>query len=107
MDGREPAAAAGYAAPMDFLVYLLALLLIGLVVGALARLALPGPDPLSLPATIGLGLAGTLIAGLLMRLLFDDEDGAGIVVSVLVSTLLLWGLRRARGGHVTPYNTKR
>lgn len=92
---------------MDFLVYLLALLLIGLVVGALARLALPGPDPLSLPATIGLGLAGTLIAGLVMRLLFDDESGAGIVVSVLVSTLLLWGLRRARGGHVTPYNTKR
>jgi uncharacterized membrane protein YeaQ/YmgE (transglycosylase-associated protein family) len=92
---------------MDFLVYLLVLLLIGLVVGALARLALPGPDPLSIAATIGLGLAGTLIAGLVMRLLFDDESGAGIVVSVLVSTLLLWALRRTRGGHVTPYNTKR
>lgn len=92
---------------MDLLVYLLALVAIGLVVGALARLALPGPDPMSIWATIGLGLAGTLIAGLIMRLLFEDEGGAGIVASVVVSTLLLWGLRRARGEHVTPYNTKR
>jgi uncharacterized membrane protein YeaQ/YmgE (transglycosylase-associated protein family) len=90
---------------MDLLLYLLALLVIGLVVGALARLALPGPDPMSIGATIGLGLAGTLIAGLVMRLLFD-QDGAGIIVSVLVATLLLWALRRSRGGRVTPYNTK-
>lgn len=92
---------------MDLLVYLLALVAIGLVVGALARLALPGPDPMSIWATIALGLAGTLIAGLIMRFLFRDEEGAGILASVVVSTLLLWGLRRARGGHVTPYNTKR
>lgn len=90
---------------MELIVYLVALVLIGLVVGALARLALPGPDPMSIWATIGLGLAGTLIAGLIMRLLFD-ADGAGILASVVVSTLLLWGLRRARGQRVTPYNHK-
>lgn len=91
---------------MDLIVYIVVLALIGLVVGALARLALPGPDPMSIWATIGLGLAGTLIAGLIMRLLFDDAEGPGILASVVVSTLLLWGLRRARGGHVTPYNHK-
>lgn len=91
---------------MDLIAYLLALVVVGLIVGALARLALPGPDPMSIWATIGLGLAGTLIAGLAMRLLFDS-DGAGIVLSVLVSTLLLWGLRRSRGERVTPYNTRR
>jgi len=90
---------------VELIVYLVALVLIGLVVGALARLALPGPDPMSIWATIGLGLAGTLIAGLIMRLLFD-ADGAGILASVVVSTLLLWGLRRARGQRVTPYNHK-
>lgn len=91
---------------MDLIVYLIVLAFFGLVVGALARLALPGPDPMSIWATIALGLAGSLIAGLLVRLLFD-ADAAGIVLSVLVSTLLLWGLRRSRGRGVTPYNARR
>jgi uncharacterized membrane protein YeaQ/YmgE (transglycosylase-associated protein family) len=90
---------------VELLVYLVVLTVIGLVVGALARLALPGPDPMSIWATIGLGLAGTLIAGVVMRLVFD-ADGAGLLASVVVSTLLLWGLRRARGQRVTPYNHK-
>jgi uncharacterized membrane protein YeaQ/YmgE (transglycosylase-associated protein family) len=90
---------------MGLIAYILVLLLMGLVVGALARLALPGPDPMSIPATIGLGLAGTFIAGLVMRLLFHTA-GAGIIVSVLVSTLLLWGIRRAHGRGVRPFNSR-
>ena len=91
---------------MSLLVYLLLLALGGLIIGALARLALPGPDPMSIPATIGLGLAGALLGGLVMRLLFDAA-GAGIVVSVLCATLILWGIRRARGERVRPYNSRR
>jgi uncharacterized membrane protein YeaQ/YmgE (transglycosylase-associated protein family) len=91
---------------MGLLAYILVLLVLGLVVGALARLALPGPDPMSIPATIGLGLLGTFVAGLVMRLLFH-RAGAGILVSVVVSTLILWAIRRSRGGHVTPYNSRR
>ena len=91
---------------MSLLAYILVLVVIGLFVGALARLALPGPDPMSIPATIGLGLLGTFVAGLVMRLLFD-ADGAGIVVSVLVSTLILWAIRRSRGQSVQPYNSRR
>jgi uncharacterized membrane protein YeaQ/YmgE (transglycosylase-associated protein family) len=92
---------------MDLILYLLVLVALGLVVGALARLALPGPDPMSIWATIGLGLAGTFIAGVVMRLIFGRTAGPGLIVSVLVSTLLLWGLRRARGQHITPYNSRR
>jgi uncharacterized membrane protein YeaQ/YmgE (transglycosylase-associated protein family) len=91
---------------MSLLVYLLLLVLGGLIVGALARLALPGPDPMSIPATIGLGLAGAFVGGLIVRLLFD-ADGAGIVVSVLCATLILWGIRRARGERVQPYKSRR
>lgn len=91
---------------MDLLLYLLLLALSGLVIGALARLALPGPDPMSIPATIGLGLAGALVGGLIVRVLFDAA-GAGIVVSVLCATLILWGIRRARGERVRPYNSQR
>lgn len=91
---------------MSLLAYLLLLALSGLLIGALARLALPGPDPMSIPATIGLGLAGALVGGIVMRLLFDAA-GAGIVVSVLCATLILWGFRRARGERVRPYNSRR
>jgi uncharacterized membrane protein YeaQ/YmgE (transglycosylase-associated protein family) len=91
---------------MSLLAYLLLLALSGLVIGGLARLALPGPDPMSIPATIALGLAGALVGGLLVRLLFH-ADGAGIVVSVGVATLILWAIRRSRGERVRPYNSQR
>jgi len=64
----------------------------GLVVGALARLALPGPDPMSIWMTIGLGLAGSFLGGLITGLLW--HRAAGFVFSVLASTLLLYLYRR-------------
>ena len=51
--------------------YLLVLCLIGLVVGALARLALPGRDPMSLWQTMAIGIGGSLLAGIVARLLFN------------------------------------
>lgn len=74
------------------LALLLFLALWGLVVGALARLALPGPDPMGVLATIGLGLAGSFVGGLLAGLLWSRP--AGFVFSVLVSTGLLYLHRR-------------
>jgi len=64
----------------------------GLVVGALARLALPRPDPMSIWMTIGLGLAGSFLGGLITGLLW--HRAAGFVFSVLASTLLLYLYRR-------------
>ncbi|HZU40084.1 MAG TPA: hypothetical protein VE992_03480 [Solirubrobacteraceae bacterium] len=85
---------------MSLLVYLLILAFSGLFVGALARLALPGPDPMSLLATIGLGLAGNLIAGVIVWLLWGHV-APGIVLSVACSTILLYFIRRAHGGSLT------
>ena len=73
--------------------YLLIVLpLTGLVVGGIARLALPGPDPMSLLATIGLGLAGSFVGGIVS--FFFLGHAGGIVVSVLGATLLLYLHRR-------------
>jgi len=68
------------------------LILWGLVVGALARLALPGPDPMGIFATIGLGLAGSFIGGLLAGLLWAHS--AGFVFSLVGSILVLYLYRR-------------
>jgi uncharacterized membrane protein YeaQ/YmgE (transglycosylase-associated protein family) len=56
---------------------ILSLLLSGLIIGLLARFAVPGKDPLKLWQTILLGIAGSLVGGLLAGLLgFIDSDDA-------------------------------
>jgi uncharacterized membrane protein YeaQ/YmgE (transglycosylase-associated protein family) len=80
--------------------YLIALAVTGLIVGALARLALPGRDPMSIFQTILVGMAGSFAAGLLYAALFH-RNGGGIVLSVLFSTAIVYAIRRARGGSLT------
>jgi uncharacterized membrane protein YeaQ/YmgE (transglycosylase-associated protein family) len=75
------------------LLFILVLILWGFVVGGLARLALPGPDPMPWYATIGLGLGGSLIGGLVARLLFGTYGG-GLIFAVLGAMLLLYLYRR-------------
>jgi uncharacterized membrane protein YeaQ/YmgE (transglycosylase-associated protein family) len=77
-------------------VYLILLVVTGLVVGALGRLALPGRDPMTLPQTAMIGIAGSFLAGLIALALFHGRAGGGIVLSVLCSTFLVWVVRRTR-----------
>ena len=72
--------------------FILVLALEGLLVGALARLALPGPDPMGFFATIGLGLAGSFFGGILSWLFLGHAGG--LIISVLASILLLYLHRR-------------
>jgi uncharacterized membrane protein YeaQ/YmgE (transglycosylase-associated protein family) len=64
----------------------------GLIVGALARLALPGPDPMGIFATIGLGLAGSFVGGLIAGLLWARS--AGFIFSVVGAIVVLYLYRR-------------
>ena len=86
---------------MTLLLLIVTLIITGLVTGGLARLALPGPDPMSLPQTAGLGIAGSLIAGLAVRIITGGRAGAGILLAVLVTTGLVYLVRRRRGGTLT------
>jgi len=85
---------------MALIVYLFALLLGGLFVGALGRLALPGPDPMSISTTILIGIAGSFLAGIFSWLLFGRGYG-GIVLSVAFATGIVYLIRRSRGGSLT------
>jgi uncharacterized membrane protein YeaQ/YmgE (transglycosylase-associated protein family) len=82
---------------MSLLTYLLVVAFSGLFVGALARLSLPGPDPMTIPQTILLGLAGNLSAGVVVWLLWR-HTAPGIVISIAFSSLILYFIRRSRGG---------
>lgn len=71
---------------------LISLAISGLVIGALARLALPGPDPMGILATIGLGLAGTFVGGLIASIFFGTYGS--LLFSLLGAILLLYLYRR-------------
>ena len=73
----------------------------GLIVGALARWLLPGPDPMSYPRTILFGIGGSLLGGLVGRLL-DIPPVFGLVLSVAGAAALIWYFRRRPTGGVRP-----
>ena len=86
---------------MSLIAFILALVVQGLIVGALARLALPGRDPMSIPQTIGVGLAGSLIAGLLIYALSGGREAPGFIGALLASIAIVDFIRRRRGGSLT------
>jgi uncharacterized membrane protein YeaQ/YmgE (transglycosylase-associated protein family) len=66
-------------------------MIVGLIVGALAKLIMPGRDPGGIFVTMLLGLAGSLVGGFFGRLLglYGPHEGAGFIVSILGAILLL------------------
>jgi uncharacterized membrane protein YeaQ/YmgE (transglycosylase-associated protein family) len=87
---------------MGWLLYLISLAIFGLIVGALARLALPGKDPMSLFMTMAIGLAGSFIGGVIVFVITGgDYYGAGWFVSLACATGLVYLIRRSRGGSLT------
>lgn len=71
-------------------------LLIGLVVGALAKLIMPGRDPGGIIVTMLLGIAGAFVARLLGRvagLYASDGTAPGIIASIVGAIIILAGYR--------------
>jgi uncharacterized membrane protein YeaQ/YmgE (transglycosylase-associated protein family) len=81
--------------------YILWWIIVGLVAGALARLILPGKDPMSIIATILLGIAGSVVGGFVASLIWPPEDVSffqpgGLLLSLLGAILLLFLWRKLR-----------
>jgi len=70
---------------------LIGTLITGLIVGAIAKLLMPGKDPGGCIITILLGIAGALVAGYLGRLVGWYEPGqpVGYIASIIGAMLLL------------------
>jgi uncharacterized membrane protein YeaQ/YmgE (transglycosylase-associated protein family) len=91
---------------MEIIVYLILLAFSGLFVGALGRLAIPGPDPMGLGMTMLVGIAGSLIGGLVGMLIFGRPGG--LILSVLGAALIVFLIRKSRGGSLDdPYGRRR
>jgi uncharacterized membrane protein YeaQ/YmgE (transglycosylase-associated protein family) len=87
---------------VGWLLYLISLAFWGLIIGAFARLALPGKDPMSLPMTMLVGIGGSFIGGVIVFLATGGRYyGAGWLVSLVCATGIVYFIRRSRGGSLT------
>ena len=92
---------------MDVVVGILGLALAGLVVGALGRLAVPGPDPMPIWTTILLGIGGAIVGGAAGYALIGQTGY--FLGAVIVAALLVIGYRRVyqRRGVTGPESRRR
>ncbi len=81
---------------MELIVFILYYAVVGIIVGGLGRLAIPGPNPMSIGMTILVGIGGAFLGGLVGALL-----GAGpillFILEVLGAALIVFLMQR-RGG---------
>jgi uncharacterized membrane protein YeaQ/YmgE (transglycosylase-associated protein family) len=79
-------------------------IIIGLIVGALAKLIMPGRDPGGIIVTIILGIAGSLLATWIGRAAgwYAAGQGAGFIASLLGAIILLFIYRMIVGRRVGP-----
>jgi len=87
----------------DVIGFIVSMLVVGLIVGAIARLLVPGGDPMGCLGTALLGVAGSFVGGLLADLVFGHAGRSaglhpvglvGSVAGAIVLLLLLRALRR-------------
>jgi uncharacterized membrane protein YeaQ/YmgE (transglycosylase-associated protein family) len=83
-------------------VFIIVLLIVGFIVGAIARLLMPGRDPLGILGTIVLGVAGSFMGGFLQNLVefhtfsVTSFHRVGLIGSVIGAWVLLLLLRLTR-----------
>lgn len=76
------------------IMHIIWMIIVGFIVGLVARAIMPGVDALGFWLTSVLGIGGSIVGGIISSLLFRAPGGgfrpAGFVLSVLGAILLLW-----------------
>ena len=71
--------------------HVLGMIIIGLIVGAIAKLIMPGHDPGGIIVTMLLGIAGSIVAGFLGRAVgwYEPGQSAGFIASIIGAIIIL------------------
>ena len=81
---------------MGLIYFIISLVITGAIFGALGRLAVPGPNPMSIGMTILVGIGGAFLGGIVGALI-----GAGpiiiFILEVLGAALIVYLMQRGRG----------
>lgn len=68
---------------------ILSWIIAGIIIGGIARLLLPGRDPIGCLATIGLGILGALVGGFVWREVFDRRGEISWIGAIIAAMVLL------------------
>jgi len=79
--------------------FIVLLIVGGLIIGALGRLVIPGPNPMSIAMTIAVGIGGSLLGGIIGKLIFGRPGG--FLLAVLSSALIVWLIQRSQTRRTT------
>ena len=79
---------------LGILIFLAVVAIVGIVIGLLARLLLPGPDPMSPGRTMLYGIGGSFLGGIVSRILGVGNSYLGLAISVAMAMLLIWYFTR-------------
>lgn len=77
---------------------LLVFIIVGLIIGVLARALLPGRDPIGILGTIAVGMIGAVAGGYIWEAMFGDDGSIAWIGSILFAMLLLWIIRKVSYG---------
>jgi uncharacterized membrane protein YeaQ/YmgE (transglycosylase-associated protein family) len=94
MNDTTAAVATGTAA--GIVVFLVILAVVGLIIGALARLVLPGRDDMSIWRTMAYGVSGAFLGGIVGRLLGVTSAVLDYAIAVAVAAGLIWFFTRRK-----------
>jgi uncharacterized membrane protein YeaQ/YmgE (transglycosylase-associated protein family) len=76
------------------IMHIIGMIIVGFIVGLLARFLYPGAVPMGFWMTVGLGIGGSLIGGIISSLFWRSPDGkfhpAGWILSLIGALILLW-----------------
>ncbi len=84
--------------------HLLWMVIFGAIVGAIAKMLMPGRDPGGIIITIVLGILGSIVGGFLLGVIMPGRSGspAGWIGSILGAVLLLWIYRMVMARRTPP-----
>ncbi len=80
---------------------LLVFIVVGLIVGVIARALMPGKDPIGILGTIVVGIVGAIVGGYAWRALFGNSEDVEWIGSIIVAMALLWVYRRMTVGRTS------
>ena len=85
---------------MELLLFILYYAVVGIIVGGLGRLAIPGPNPMSIGMTILVGIGGAVVGGIIAYAL--GFPGIGFILAVVVAAGIVYLMQR-RGVRTRTY----
>ena len=77
--------------------FILTLVILGLIVGAVARLVVPGRDPMGVGGTIAIGVVAMLVSGFIGRAIFGADGRFGSIIFGLIIAIGIVLLTRRMG----------